>query len=69
VAEPVAPTGGATRVACEEDTGWASFFDGSEPKVSCGQMNHEDVEKVTSNKALVKTVIYLVTSIFLIGSA
>jgi hypothetical protein len=40
-----------------------------QPKVSCRQMNHEDVEKVTSNKAQVKTVIYLVTSIFLIGSA
>jgi hypothetical protein len=29
VVEPVTPTGGATGVAGEEDTGWASFFDGS----------------------------------------
>jgi hypothetical protein len=35
-------------------------------KVSCGQMNHESLEKVTSNKAQVKTVTYLDASIFLI---
>jgi hypothetical protein len=27
--EPVTPVGRATEVACEEDAGWASFFDGS----------------------------------------
>jgi hypothetical protein len=38
-------------------------------KVSCEQMNHESLEKVTSNKAQVKTVTYLGVSIFLIDSA
>jgi hypothetical protein len=38
-------------------------------KVTCGQMNHENLEKVKINKAEVKTVIYLAVSIFLIGSA
>jgi hypothetical protein len=33
-------------------------------KVSCGQMNHENLEKVTSNKAQVKIVTYLGASIF-----
>jgi hypothetical protein len=28
VVELVTPAGGATGVACEEDTSWASFFDG-----------------------------------------
>jgi hypothetical protein len=27
--EPVTPAGGATRVACEEDACWVSFFDES----------------------------------------
>jgi hypothetical protein len=35
-------------------------------KVSCGQMNHENLEKVTSNKAQVKTITHLGASIFLI---
>jgi hypothetical protein len=35
-----------------------------QPKVSYGQMNHENLEKVTSNKAQVKTVTYLGASIF-----
>jgi hypothetical protein len=39
------------------------------PKVSYGQMNHESLEKVTSNKAQVKTITYPGTSIFLIGGA
>jgi hypothetical protein len=38
-------------------------------KVSCGQMNHESLEKVTSNKAQVKTVTYQGASIFLIDGA
>jgi hypothetical protein len=40
-----------------------------QPKVSYGQMNHENLEKVTSKKEQVKTVTYLAASIFLIGSA
>jgi hypothetical protein len=40
-----------------------------QPKVSYGQMNHENLEKVTSNKAQIKTVTYLGVSIFLIGGA
>jgi hypothetical protein len=40
-----------------------------QPKVSCGSMNHESLEKVTSNKAQVKTVTYLGASIFLIDDA
>jgi hypothetical protein len=40
-----------------------------QPKVSYGQMNHESLEKVASNKAQVKTVTYLGASIFLIDSA
>jgi hypothetical protein len=35
-------------------------------KVSYGQMNHESLENVTSNKAQVKTDTYLGASIFLI---
>jgi hypothetical protein len=35
-------------------------------KVSYGQMNHENLEKVTRNKAQVKTVTHLGASIFLI---
>jgi hypothetical protein len=38
-------------------------------KVSYGQMNHENLDKVTSNKAQIKTVTYLGASIFLIGGA
>jgi hypothetical protein len=38
-------------------------------KVSCGQMNHENLEKVISNKAQVMTVTHLGASIFLIGGA
>jgi hypothetical protein len=40
-----------------------------QPKVSYGQMNHENLEKVTSNKAQIKTVTYLGVSIFLISGA
>jgi hypothetical protein len=38
-----------------------------QPKVSYGQMNHENFKKITGNKAQVKTVTYLRMSIFLIG--
>jgi hypothetical protein len=40
-----------------------------QPKVSCGQVNHESLEKVTSNKAQVKIFTYLGASIFLIDGA
>jgi hypothetical protein len=45
------------------------FSTDQQPKVSCEQMNHESLEKVTSNKAQVKTVTYLGASIFLIDGA
>jgi hypothetical protein len=48
--------------------GQVSLMD-RQPKVSYGQMNHENLEKVTSNKAQVKTVTYLGASIFLISGA
>jgi hypothetical protein len=38
-------------------------------KVSYGRMNHENLEKITSNKAQVKTVTYLGVCIFFIGGA
>jgi hypothetical protein len=45
------------------------YLTDQQPKVSCEQMNHESLEKVTSNKAQVKTVTYLGASIFLIDGA
>jgi hypothetical protein len=38
-------------------------------KVSYGQMNHENLEKATSNKAHIKTITHLGASIFRIGGA
>jgi hypothetical protein len=38
-------------------------------KVSYSQMNHENLGKITSNKAQVKIVTYLGVSILLIGGA
>jgi hypothetical protein len=51
--EPVTPAGGATGVAGEGDVGWAIFFDGSIDEGFLRKMNHETLEKVTSNKAQV----------------
>jgi hypothetical protein len=47
-------------------TGQVSLMD-QQCEVFYGQMNHENLEKITSNKAQVKTVIYLGARIFLIG--
>jgi hypothetical protein len=46
--------------------GQVSLMD-QQREVSYGQMNHENLQKVTSNKAHVKTVTYLGASIFLLG--
>jgi hypothetical protein len=69
VVEPVTPAGEVTEVACEEDACRQVSLTDRQPKVSYGQMNHENLEKVTCNKAQVKTVTYLGASIFLINGA
>jgi hypothetical protein len=69
VVELVTPIGGATEVHVKRmQAGQVSSMD-RQPNVSYGQMNHESLEKVTSNKGQVKTVTYLGASIFLIDDA